>query len=77
MTNFDYSNVGKQTSAGKQQEQVQPTDVALVKKENGMAVPSATAAEKDTKAGGESAQRHQTRKSQRQRTWLDQSILIP
>ena len=32
MTNFDYSNVGKPTSAGKQQEQVQPTDVALVEK---------------------------------------------
>ena len=33
MTNFDYSNVGKPTSAGKQQEQVQPTDVVFVEKE--------------------------------------------
>ena len=32
MTDFDYSNIGKPTSAGKQQEQVQPTDVAFVKK---------------------------------------------
>ena len=32
MTDFDYSNVGKTTSSGKQQEQVQPTDVALVEK---------------------------------------------
>ena len=32
MTNFDYSNVGTPTSAGKQQEQVQPTDVAFLEK---------------------------------------------
>ena len=32
MTDFDYSNVGKPTSAGKQQEQVQPTNVAFVEK---------------------------------------------
>ena len=30
MTNLDYSNVGKPTISGKQQEQVQPTDVAFV-----------------------------------------------
>ena len=32
MTDFDYLNVGKPTSAGKQQEQVQPTDVAFLEK---------------------------------------------
>ena len=32
ITNFGYSNVGKQKIAGKQQEQVQPTDVAFVEK---------------------------------------------
>ena len=32
MTDFDYLNVSKPTSADKQQEQVQPTDVAFVKK---------------------------------------------
>ena len=32
MTNFHYYNVGNPTSAGKQQEQVQPTDVAFVEK---------------------------------------------
>ena len=32
MTNFDYSNVGKPTNAGKQQYQVQLTDVAFVEK---------------------------------------------
>ena len=32
MTDFDYSNVDKPTRAGKQQEQVQPTDVAFVEK---------------------------------------------
>ena len=32
MTDFDYLNVGKPTSSGKQQEQVQPTDVAFVEK---------------------------------------------
>ena len=32
MTNFDYSKVRNPTSAGKQQEQVQPTDVAFVGK---------------------------------------------
>ena len=32
MTNFDYSNVGKPTSSVKQQDQVQPTDIAFVEK---------------------------------------------
>ena len=32
MTDFGYSNVGKPTSLVKQQEQVQPTDVAFVEK---------------------------------------------
>ena len=32
MTDFNYLNVGKPTSAGKQQDQVQPTDVAFVVK---------------------------------------------
>ena len=32
MAEFDYSNVGKPTSAVKQQEQVQPTDVVFVEK---------------------------------------------
>ena len=32
MTDIDYSNVDKPTSVGKQQEQVQPTDVAFVEK---------------------------------------------
>ena len=32
VTNFDYSNVGTPTSAGKQQEQMQPTDVAFLEK---------------------------------------------
>ena len=30
MTNFDYSNIGKSTSVGKQQEQVQPADAEFV-----------------------------------------------
>ena len=30
MTNFGYSNVGTTTSAGKQQEQVQPMDMAFM-----------------------------------------------
>ena len=77
MTNFDYSNVGKPTSAGKQQEQVQPTDVVFFWKfGNGMAVSSATAAAKVTKAGGGSAQRRRTRRSQRPPTWSDRGILI-
>ena len=32
MTDFDYSNVGKLTSSVKQQEKVQPTDIAFVEK---------------------------------------------
>ena len=32
MTDFDYSNVGKPTSLVKQQEKVQPMDVAFVEK---------------------------------------------
>ena len=32
MTDFDYSNVGKPTNAGKKQEQVQTTDVAFLEK---------------------------------------------
>ena len=32
MTDFGYSNVGKPTSAGKQQEQLQTTEVTFVEK---------------------------------------------
>ena len=39
MTDFGYSNVVKPTSAGKQQEQVQPTDIAFVLKVKWGGVP--------------------------------------
>ena len=55
MTIFDYLNVGNPRSAGKQQEQVQSTDVEFVEKGNEMAVPSATDVAKERKAGGGSA----------------------
>ena len=42
-----------------------------------MAVPYSTDAVKDKNLGGGSAQRYQTRKSRRQRTWSARGISIP
>ena len=63
MTDIDYSNVGKPTSAGKQQEQVQLTDVAFVEKGKWGGSPICYCCGKETKAVGGSARRHQTSKS--------------